>query len=130
MLISKILFFLSLNCTYCLTFYVLRSSIKSFFFKGNDIPFLKSLIITISLYVIADLMTFFVEDVVKIMGILGGLCAVIVCYVSPILCYVTSNGLPKAHYKNLFSFFILGVICVLGAMSTTKTVIDNIKGGE
>ena len=89
---------------------------------------MKSLLITITLYVIADLVTFFVEDVVKIVGILGGLCAVIVCYVSPILCYVTSNGLAKTHYKNLFSFLVLGVICVIGAMSTTKTVIDNIKG--
>ena len=125
-LVSKILFFISLNCTCAINYNILRGSINSFLFKGDHPSFLMGLMITIVVYALSTLLTFFVDNVVKIVGILGGLCAVIVCYVSPILCYVQTNGYPKSNWRNVMSLTILVLICVFGLMSTTKTILDNI----
>ena len=64
------------------------------------------------------------NNVIDIVGILGGFCAVIVCYVCPILCYVKSNKLPLKHINNISSIVILTIICIIGLMSTGLTIID------
>jgi hypothetical protein len=87
-MVSKFLFILSLQC-FCATNYnVLRTPIRSFFFKGENIPFKWDFFITIFVFILSNSLTYFIDNVIKIIGILGGLCAVIVCYLCPILCYV------------------------------------------
>jgi amino acid permease len=123
-LVSKIFFFLSLNCTCAITYNILRGSINSFFFQGNHPSFLIGLSITAAIFTTSCLLTFLIDNVVKIVGILGGLCAVIVCYISPILCYVKSNGYSITSWRNIMSLSILALICVCGVMSTVKTIFD------
>ena len=126
MIIAKVLFFIGLHCSYAITYNIIRGFIKSFFFKGENISFLKDFLICLGLLLVTNVITFKIDDVVKIVGILGGLCAVIVCYICPVLCYVKANDYHKYHWRNITSVGILIVICVLGFMSTGKTVYDNL----
>ena len=124
MIIAQVLFFFSLNCSCALYYNVLRVAFRSFFFKDNEVKFITDLFITISVFILTNLITYFVNNVIDIVGILGGFCAVIVCYVSPILCYVKSNKLPLKHINNISSIVILSIICIIGLMSTGFTIID------
>lgn len=126
-IVSKILFFFSLQCFCAITYNIIRGSLKSVCFKGKDLTFRWELVTTISIFLASNALTYSVDNVVSIIGILGGLCAVLVCFVSPILCYVKGNDYPRYHWKNVLYVSILVIICIVGLMSTVKTIIDNVN---
>lgn len=101
----------------------MRGSIKSFFFSGRDFSFPVDFTITILVYFVSNTLTFYIDNIVKIIGILGGLCAVITCYICPTMAWVIANDLPRYHWKNVSSVLVLVIICILGIMSTINTAI-------
>jgi len=121
-MVSKILFFFSLNCLCAINYNILRQSLKSFFFNQQNLPTFWEVTICVCVYIFANVVAFFVNDVVSIIGILGAVCAVIVCYVCPILCYVVANDYSKYHWKNIGSVFILLIVIVLGFCSFVQQI--------
>jgi amino acid permease len=127
MIVAQILYFFSLQCSCALNYNILRVAIKSFFFNNREVKFIWDFLITAFILIFTNLVTYNVNNIIDIIGILGGLCAVIVCYVCPILCFVKSNGLPISHFSNISSIITLIIICVFGLMSTGLTIVGMIN---
>lgn len=127
MIFAQILFFFSLQCSCALNYNILRVAIKSFVFNNKEVKFIYDFLITAFLFIFTNLLTYNINNIVDIIGILGGVCSVIVCYVCPILCFVKANGLPLTHFTNLSSIIILIIICIFGFISTCLTIVDMIN---
>ena len=125
---AKVLFFCSLHCLCAINFNLLRGTISSLFFKGQDTTTFQNVYVTSFMFLISNLFAFFSTNVVEIIGIISGISVTFICYVFPILCYVNTNDLPKTNHKNIVSIIIMVVICSLGIMSTIKSLRENLLG--
>ena len=113
-IVSMILFLFCLTGQAAMLYYLIRLSMRSMFFDNKEVSFMKDAIITFGFYSISNLLTFFVDDIVTIVGILGGFCAVNLCYVIPIMIYVSSNKFDKLHYRNITAILVMGLVSLLG----------------
>lgn len=132
MSVSLVLLVLCLTCSLAIIYNILRGAITALAFNGKPIPFFIDLIITILTFVATNVITYFVHAVVDVIGILGGFCAVNICYVFPILVYVYSNDYPKTHWKNIGSWIILVLVVAAGYTAAILVVIHfiNPKAGD
>ena len=130
MLISKCLFFITLHCITAINNNIIRNSFKSLIFKGKDIPFKIDFIGIVVLLLVTNTITFFVQDVLSIISVIGGICAVIVSFLSPILCWIKANELPLSHIKNILALILLVIIIITGCISAGYSIYKDITGNE
>lgn len=124
MFIAKVIYIFSLNCSSAFVFNLIRTSVKSIFSIDRDLPLIYDLALNITVYVVSNTLCFYISNVVQIIGVIVGLCGVMMSFVLPILCYVEANGLPKTHPKNLGCLFLLLVISFMGICSSTKSLLS------
>lgn len=117
-IISMIMLICCLTGQGAVLYNLIRMSMKSMVFKGKELTFFQDALMTFIFYGVSNLLTFFVDDIVTIVGILGGFCAVNLCYVIPIKIYVSSNKFPKTHYRNIIAVAIMTMIVILGYSSS------------
>ena len=132
MLASKILFLITLHCSTAINNNIIRNSFKSLFLpKGQqNFPFPIDFAGVFFLLLITNGVTFFINDVLKIINIIGGICAVIVSFLSPVMCWMKTNGLPYSHYKNVLAIILLVVIVIIGCVSAGYSVYKDINGED
>jgi amino acid permease len=124
---SKITLIICLHCTMAINNNIMRQSTKSMCFSGNDIPFYKDFFIVVVTYIVSNLLVYFIVSVTRILGIIGGFCTVVICFINPVLIHVILNEQPKLHYKNLLRYGFLAVMTLFGTASTIKSIIDFIN---
>ena len=129
-LISKILFLITLHGSLAIYNNILRNSIKSLAFDNKDLPCFVEYIGFIGLAIVTNLITFFISDVLKIISIIGGICTVIICYLAPILAWVKTNDLPRHHLKNIIAIILLIITSAFGLISAGYSIYVDIKGEE
>lgn len=130
-LISKILFVITLHCSTAINNNIIRNSFKSLLLKeGDNFSFKIDFIGVLVLLVITNTVTYFINDVLKIINIVGGICAVIVSFLSPVLCWIKTNELPKNHIKNILAYILLVVIIIIGCVSAGYSIYKDIKGED
>jgi amino acid permease len=125
--IAKITLFICLHCTMAINYNIMRLSVKSMCFNNQDISFMKDFFITLFTYIFCNLVVFFVEDIVSILGIIGGFSTVVICFVNPIMIHVISSHKPFTHSSNLFSLILMVFMIVFGSAATIKSVYDIIN---
>jgi hypothetical protein len=124
MIVAKILFLIGVYCCCCINYNITRVFIDKVFFKDGSSSFCKDFLICFSLLLITNVLTYLIDDVMKIPSILARFYAVFVCYVCPVLCYVKSNEYNRFHWKNIFSFAVLVFMCVISMMSICRIIIS------
>ena len=129
-LISKILFLITLHGSLPIYNSILRNSIKSLAFDNKDLPCFVEYLGFIGLAIVTNLITFFISDVLKIISIIGGVCTVIICYLAPILAWVKKNALPRYHFKNIIAIILLIITSAFGLISAGYSIYVDIKGEE
>jgi amino acid permease len=117
-IVSKILFIISLHSSLAVNYNIIRPSWRNFFNKGQNLPFKWELIIAVISYSVSNLIVYFVDDVVQILGVVGGICAIHICYFNPVMCWMKTNTYPRNHWKNVTSAVILVIVCVIGVAAT------------
>ena len=126
MLIGKLSLVVVLNCCMSINYNIMRLSIRSMVFN-NEIPSNSiDFFITVCVYILSNLITFFVEDVTAILGIVGGISTVVISFLCPILIKIK---LDKNITKNtkLLNYIFLVIICILGTGCTIKGFYDYIS---
>ena len=113
-IIAQCLFCMTLHCTVAINNNILRNALKSLIFKGKEITKKVDFIIVFMLLLITNVVTYFISDVLDIISIVGSICSVIVCLVSPIMCWVYSNGKPLTSPTNIAVITILCVFVAIG----------------
>lgn len=123
--ISKISLFICLHCTMAINYNIMRMSFKSMFFKGNDIPFFKDFVIVIITYILSNTMVFFIKDVTQILGVIGGFCTIVICFINPILIHIKLSGQPTSSKENILAYSIMIFVTVFGCLATIKSLVTS-----
>ena len=124
MKIAKFTLFICLHCTMAINYNIMRMSFKSMIFNGKEIHYLKDFLIVLITYIISNIGVFFVRSVANILGVIGGICTVVICFMNPILIRIKLSNLPNMHPNNLIRYTILFFISLFGTMATVKSLID------
>jgi amino acid permease len=124
---SKLTLFICFHCSMALTNNIMRQSTKFLWFQEREYPFWLDAIIVVLLYSICNALVFFVDNIIEVFGIVGGICACVVCVVNPLLVHINMNSLPKTHYKNLLRYLMLILISIIGVMASVKSILDFIN---
>jgi hypothetical protein len=129
MIAAKITLFICLHCKMAILYNIMRISLKSICFDNKEITFLKDFIYMFNTFLLCNILVYFQRDIIKIIGVLGGFCIVVLCLINPILIHIQLSELSHTHPKNLFRYFLLIFLCVIGIMATIKSFIDMFTGG-
>ena len=125
-IIAQCLFCMTLHCTVAINNNILRNALKSLIFKGKEITKKVDFIIVFMLLLITNVVTYFISDVLDIISIVGSICSVIVCLVSPIMCWVYSNGKPLTSPTNIAVITILCVFVAIGFCCVGYSIYEQI----
>ena len=125
-IIAQSLFFITLHCTVAINNNILRNSFKSLIFKGKEITKKIDFLIVFTLLVATNIVTYFIADVMDIISIVGSICSVIVCLVSPIMCWVYSNGKPLTSFTNIVVIIILSIFVIIGLCCVAYSIYEQI----
>ena len=125
-IVAQSLFFMTLHCTVAINNNILRNSFKSLIFKGKEIKQRDDFLIVLVLLIATNVVTYFIDDVMDIISIVGSICSVIVCLVSPIMCWVCSNGKPLSSFTNITVIGILSVFVAIGLCCVGYSIYEQI----
>jgi sodium-coupled neutral amino acid transporter 11 len=126
MIVSKISLFVTLHCSLAINYNILRASYESMFLKAGDknFSFSKDLIVLITTLLLCNVFVYYVKTVAVILGIVGGVACVIMCYFNPIMIYILTNEHSRYSIYNLFAYFCLIFSCIIGLLSTGYSCVD------
>ncbi len=119
--IAKVTLFICLHCTMAINYNIMRMSFKSMWFDGGDIPFFKDLSITIFIYIISNTLVFFISDVTEILGVIGGFCTILICFINPILIHLKLSGKNNSCWQTARAYIILIIVTIIGTAATCKS---------
>jgi hypothetical protein len=122
--IAKITLFVCLHCTMAINFNIMRMSFRSMFFDDNTIPFAKDFFIVIFVFTLSNIAVFFISNVTQILGVIGGFCTILICFINPILIKLKLSGKENTKFENFISYVILIVVTILGSAATIKSLIS------
>ena len=123
--IAKVTLFICLHCVMAINYNIMRMSFKSMFFNNQTIPFVKDFFITLVTYIISNVAVFFIEDVTQILGVIGGFCTVVICFINPIMIHIKLSGKPHTALSNVIAWSILIFVTVFGTAATIKSLVFN-----
>lgn len=127
-LISKLTLFICLHCSMAINYNIMRQSYKSFFLKDqqSEFSYLKDLVFAFFTLLLSNAIVLKLKSVTQILGIVGGVCTVVICFLNPILIHIKVNNLPKFSFNYIISMLILGSVIILGTASTIYSIYDYI----
>ena len=126
--IGKITLIICLTCIMAINYNIMRLSFKSMFYSGQLIPFKHEIIIATVLYCVMNYLTFYIENIVAIMGVIGGICTCVICYLNPIIIYLSCSGFGITHWKAICNIFIAIFMIGIGLISTFNSIFHMYKG--
>jgi amino acid permease len=127
---AKITLFICLHCSMAINFNIMRMSIIPMLFNSKEVSFIKDFVVVLIVFILSNVGVFFLNDVVMIIGAVGGFCVVVICFVIPIMNHIILSGLPHTHPRNLIRYAVLTVIVILGCVAGVKSIIDMVNPKE
>jgi amino acid permease len=121
--IAKVTLFICLHCIMAINYNIMRMSLRTMFFDGEQIPWLKDFFITLFTYIFTNTLVFFISDITQILGIIGGFCTIILCFVNPILIHIKLNDKPINSYENIFNIALMVFVTLFGSLATLKSLV-------
>lgn len=126
MTIAKIALMVVLNCCMAINYNIMRLSFRSMVFNNSIPKFWIDLLITISVYIISNIITFYVKDASTILGFVGGISTVVISFVCPILIRIKLGFYADKSWKIYANYLFLAFMCIIGIACTAKAVYDYI----
>lgn len=123
--VAKVIMVLCLQSLIPLRWSLLKESLLSFF-KDNQINKTAETIITIVMLIIMNYSLLFVDNVVNIIGFVGGIFGVLVCYFIPLFIYIGIFG--KKKVTSIIGYILLIFFGVIGVISTIFSLYSAFKG--
>lgn len=124
--IAKLTLFICLHCSMAINYNIMRMSLKTMFFDGKDIPAIKDFLITVVTYILTNIAVFFISDVTQILGIIGGFCTIVICFVNPITIKLKLSEEPLTSRSNLVALIIGIVVTLFGTAATINSLVFTI----
>jgi amino acid permease len=125
--IAKLSLFICLHCSMAINNNIMRISVVPMFFNTKEISFKKNFIIVTITYFLANVAVFYIKSVVQIIGMIGGFCSIVICFINPIMIHILLSDLPHTHPKNILRYILLAFVVILGCMAGLKSFNDIIN---
>jgi amino acid permease len=117
--IAKVTLFICLHCIMAINFNILRQSVKSVFTRSQmNYNFVVDMIITIIILGICNIGVYFIDTIADVLGIVGGICTVVISFVNPMTLEIKTNKMGLKNKQNMFTLILMVVIGILGIAST------------
>lgn len=125
--IAKITLFICLHCTMAINYNIMRMSFKSMFYNGQEIPFIKDISMVIFVYIISNSAVYYISNVTQILGIIGGFCTIVICFINPILIHLKINEKDKENKKfdRSLCWIIMITVTFFGCAATLKSMLSS-----
>lgn len=122
--IAKITLFICLHCIMAINFNILRCSLKTIISSAGQLSFGVDLLLAFIVYALCNVVVFFRQDVVDILGFVGGFSTVAISFFIPITVYYKTSGKPIKHPKILIGLIIIFIVGILGIGSTLYSLYN------
>jgi amino acid permease len=123
---AKLTLFVCLHSTMAMNYNIMRMSYKTMIFNNSEISFIKDFALMVLTFLISNVTVLYVKRVTTILGTVGGICTVTICFVGPLLCRIVLSRRPHSHYKNILRWVFLIVMSIVGIISTYRSIQDAI----
>jgi amino acid permease len=124
--VAKFTLFVCLHCSMAINYNIMRMSIKTMFFQGRDIPPVKDFLITVFTYSLTNIAVFYISNITEILGVIGGFCTIIICFVNPIIIKLKLSDEPYSSRSNLIAIFIGVFVTLFGTLATINSLFTTI----
>jgi amino acid permease len=121
--IAKISLFICLHCTMAINYNIMRMSFKSIIFGSKEISFLKDFSMVVFTYIVSNIAVFYISNVTQILGVIGGVCTIVLCFVNPILIHIKLSNKPKGSFSNVFAYSVMIFVSFFGCAATIKSLV-------
>lgn len=95
------------------------------FVSHNQLSTLRNIILSILIPIISCAISLFVRNILTLIGIAGGICSCVICFVIP--CYAYSTLITGNSIKQLINLIVMIGGIVLGGFITVYSLIDSYK---
>ena len=102
---------------------VLRISLFELIWGNSNITNTKNFVVTLVVFSIVVIVGALYDEILQYIELLGGFCSVIYCFFIPGLIYIKSNQYGKCSFKNIYTFFILLILLIIGYSSGILTIL-------
>lgn len=123
-IIVKILLVVTLNSCLAMNYNIMRASINDMFFEGNQAPKWIDFSCVVGVYIVTNIVTYFLNNAGTLLSFLGGVGAIIICFIVPILVDIKINEEKKSFKRKVFNYIMLVISILLGLCCTTKSIYD------
>ena len=103
----------------------LRISLFELIWGNSNITNTKNFFVTLVVFSIVVIVGALYDEILQYIELLGGFCSVIYCFFIPGLIYIKSNQYGKCSFKNIYTFFILLILLIIGYSSGILTILFN-----
>jgi amino acid permease len=121
--IAKISLFICLHCTMAINYNIMRMSFRSILFNNKEIPFLKDFSMVVLTYIVSNVAVFYICNVTQILGVIGGICTIVLCFVNPILIHLKLSDKPKGSFAHIFAYGVMIFVSFFGCAATIKSLV-------
>lgn len=118
--------FICLHCIVAVNYNIMRASFRSICFSGKDIPNWIDRVILVVVLGLCNVVVFYLESVIDIIGMVAGFSNILICFINPVLIYVRTFY-NKWSWKQLFPYFIMAFLTIIGTICTIKSIITCIE---
>ena len=101
----------------------LRISLFELIWGNSNITNTKNFVVTLVVFSIVVTVGALYDEILQYIELLGGFCSVIYCFFIPGLIYIKSNQYGKCSFKNIYTFFILLILLIIGYSSGILTIL-------
>jgi amino acid permease len=126
-IIAKVTLIICLHCIMAINYNIMRFSIKTMFFNNIQPRFSIDFTIVVISYIFMNVVCFFVENVVDVLNIIGGVSTTTICFISPLIIYTRWNKFCKYHYKNIIAYILIFISVLFAVGATFKGILNFIE---
>jgi amino acid permease len=123
-IVVKILLVVTLNSCLAMNYNIMRSSINDMCFEGNPAPKWIDFSCVVGVYIVTNIVTYFLSNAGTLLSLLGGIGAIIICFIVPILIDIKINEEKKSFERKVFNYVMLVISVLLGLCCTIKSLYD------
>ena len=128
-IIVRIFLIFTMSSSIAVNYNILRMSINSMFFTEKPSTPVDSLIVVL-VYIITNVITYFLKNAGTLLSFLGGLSTVMICFITPICIDIVVKPELKSKQRRYFNYAFMVLIIMTSIACTGKGVYDFILSDD
>ena len=120
----KILLIVTLNSCMAMNYNIMRMSYVSMFFDNKKPTFTKDFFVVVFIYILSNIITYFLNNAGTLLSFLGGLTSVVICFIVPYGVDIKINPETKSKSRIILNYVSLVLMICIGLLCSGKSLYD------